>query len=131
MQREYAALQAARGRAAAGAGREQVERRFKKLACILSNLAVLAGAAEAGRDVASADLLALFHSIEKELNRAGLERIGAPGATSAFDASIHQRMSGGTVSAGTPVVVRAPGYRMGESVLLKAMVSAREEAANE
>jgi hypothetical protein len=35
-------------------------------------------------------------------------------------------MSGGTVHLGTPIIVRLPGYRMGEKVLMKAMVTTKE-----
>jgi molecular chaperone GrpE (heat shock protein) len=40
-------------------------------------------------------------------------------------------MSGGAVHAGSPVTVQLPGYRMGERVLMKAMVSAVEDASRE
>jgi molecular chaperone GrpE (heat shock protein) len=126
MQREYTALQAAKEKAAGDGGQEQLERLFKKLAGPLSNIAALADLGKAGRDIAASDLLGLFQSLEKELAHAGLERVGAAGEATSFDTALHQRMSGGSVHAGTQVVVRVPGYRQGEKILLKAMVSTRE-----
>jgi len=126
MRQEYAALQSAKERAATDTGHDTLERLFKKLAGPMSNLATLAELSEAGKEVPAADLIALVRSIEKELARCGMERVGRPGADAPFDTALHQRMSGGAVHAGTPVTVRVPGYRMGDRILLKAMVSARE-----
>ena len=128
MRREYADLQASRDRAVDGAGQDQTIRLFKRLAGTLSNLSALAAYQEAGRDVAPADFGALARSLEKELGKAGLERIGLPGETAPFDAAIHQRMSGAAVRDGVPVHVRMPGYRVGAQVLLKAMVSGPEDS---
>jgi molecular chaperone GrpE (heat shock protein) len=128
MQKEYANLEAAAKQAAAGAGADQLEQMFKKLAAPLSNLATLAAIAAEGREVAVADLISLLRTVEKHLKAAGLEAVGEVGAAVPFDVALHQRLSGGTVRAGVPVVVRTPGYRFGERVLLKAMVSAKEPA---
>ncbi len=124
MRQEYAALKAAGEHAAAGAGQDQLERLFKKLAGPMSNLSALAELSESGKDVPDGDLVSLFHAVEKELARAGLERVGRCGEDAPFDTAVHQRMSGGAVHAGTPVTVRVPGYRMGGRILIKAMVSA-------
>lgn len=124
MRQEYAALQAGRDRAAADSGQEQLTRLFKKLTGTLSNLAALAAYQEAGRDVSAADFAALARSLDKELAKAGLERIGTPGEMAAFDLALHQRMSGAAVHDGGPVTVRVPGYRTGDQILMKAMVSA-------
>jgi molecular chaperone GrpE (heat shock protein) len=40
-------------------------------------------------------------------------------------------MSGGAVHAGTAVTVQLPGYRLGEKILLKAMVTAAADAERE
>lgn len=126
MRQEYAALQAARDQTAAGAGQEQLERLFKRLAGPMSNLAALAELSDSGKDVPAADLVSLFRTLEKEAARAGMERIGESGTDVPFDTAMHQRMSGGSVHAGTAVTIRMPGYRMGDRILIKAMVSARE-----
>ena len=126
MRAEYGTLHAAKQWAAADAGQDQLERLFKKLAGPLANLAVLTAAVEAGQEVEARDLVQLLKSVERELHRAGLEPIGRVGQRAQFDVASHQRMSGGAVHAGTPVTVQLPGYRSGEKILLKAMVSAGE-----
>jgi molecular chaperone GrpE (heat shock protein) len=126
MQHEYATLNADKTRAAASAGQAEIENVLKRLAGPLSNLAALDALAAAGKAVEAADVLALARGVEKELARVGLERVGVVGESLPFDAALHQRMSGGEVHGGTPVVVRIPGYRLGRTVLLKAMVSTKE-----
>ena len=71
-------------------------------------------------------LSSAIRSLEKELARAGLERLGSAGESTAFDPAIHQRMSGEAVHANTPVLVRIPGFRVGPKVIQKALVTARE-----
>ena len=127
MRREYASVEVARDRAASAGGQEQVERLLRKLCGPLSNLAVLAAAARAGKDVAAKDMASLVADVEKQLAAAGLLIIGASGEATVFDVALHQRMSGGAVHSGTPVVVRVPGYKLGEKVLQKALVTARAE----
>jgi molecular chaperone GrpE (heat shock protein) len=131
MKREYGSLEASRERAAAGAGQEQIEKLFRKLAGPLSNLSTLAALAESGKDVTAADMANLVRSVEKILAGAGLEPIGRAGQRAEFDIAAHQRMSGGAVSAGTAVTVRIPGYKLGQKVLQKAMVSAEEDSHGE
>ncbi len=127
MRAEYAALQAARERAGAEAGQDQLEKLFKRLAATLGNLNVLTAMAEAGREVEAGDLIQLIRGLEKELLRAGLEPIGTVGEKTLFAVASHQRMSGGAVRDGVPVTVQIPGYRMGEKILSKALVSARAD----
>lgn len=130
MKSEYAQLQRALGAAAEEAGHDHLERLFQKLAAPLANLTALAELAERGEVVEVGDLAQLVRSLGRELGRAGLEPIGPTGAEVTFDAALHQRMSGGAVTAGTPVKVQLPGFRMGTKVILKAMVSgAAEEGA--
>jgi molecular chaperone GrpE (heat shock protein) len=125
MRAEYAALRAECDRAATTGGEEQVQKLLKKLAGPLSNLAALAAHAEAGEEVAARDMAALFRSVEKELARAGLERLGTVGEKAGFDASVHQRMSGDDVHQSTEIQVRVPGYRLGTKTVLKALVTTR------
>ena len=126
MQKEYANLQAAKERSTSGAGQDVLEKLFKRVVGTLSSIDVLTALEKKGKNVAIADLINLIESIKKEFNRAGLETIGNVGEESLFDTKMFQRMSGGSVHANTPVIVQAPGYRMGEKILLKAMVSAKE-----
>lgn len=127
MRAEYETLEAAKKRIAATAGQDEVEKLLKLLSGPLANLAGLTSMAEACDDVEAADLVQLIRDLEKVLTRAGLEQIGTVGERTEFDITGHQRMSGGGVKVGTLVTVRLPGYRLGEKVLIKAMVSAEEE----
>ncbi|MBI3800390.1 MAG: nucleotide exchange factor GrpE [Deltaproteobacteria bacterium] len=126
MQKEYATLEATAKRATTGAGQEQIGELFKKLAAPLANFSLLAAHADTGQSLEAADVTRLFRSVEKHLHAAGLEQVGSAGEHVPFDVAFHQRMSGGMVSAGSPVVVRMPGYRYQGKVLLKAMVTAKE-----
>ena len=128
MQKEYGSLDVERLRAAAGAGEDQLRHLFKKLAAPLSNFSALAALTESGQSVDANDLATLFRGIEKQLRAAGLESLGAVGETVSFDVAVHQRMSGASVSIGTPVTIRTPGYRFAGQVLLKAMVTSKESA---
>ena len=67
---------------------------------------------------------------EQLLAEAGLVRVGEVGTQEPFDTRRHQRMSGADLTDGKPVTVRFVGYRLGETVLLKAMVS-RQDGATE
>lgn len=127
MRAEYETLEQAKDRAAAEAGQDGVEKLLKRLSGPLATLTGLCSMAEAGDQVELADLVQLIRDLEKTLARAGMERIGTVGEQTAFDVAGHQRMSGGRVTPGSPVTVRLPGYRLGEKVLLKAMVSGQEE----
>jgi molecular chaperone GrpE (heat shock protein) len=127
LKNEYAALEAARQRATSEAAADQLERLFKRLAGTLGNLNVLTAMADAGREVETGDLIQLIKGLEKELGRAGLEPIGAVGEKTLFAVASHQRMSGGAVRDGVPVTVQIPGYRLGEKILSKALVSARAD----
>jgi len=72
------------------------------------------------------DLLKLFGKIEGVLAEVGLARIGAVGEAVAFDTHLHQRMSGDAVKDKDLVTIRFVGYRLGETALLRAMVSRRD-----
>jgi len=128
MRSEYDSLQAAKERGEVAARENQLERLFKSLTGPLANLTTLCAMAEAGEQTEGGDLVGLVRSLEKELARAGLAPIGRVGEETAFDVATHQRMSGGAVRPGTPVTVQIPGYRLGDKVLMKALVSARQDA---
>ena len=127
MRADYETLERAKERVAAEAGQDGVEKLLKRLSGPLATLAGLSSMAEAGDEVEMADLVQLVHDLEKTLARAGMEQIGTVGQRAEFDVAGHQRMSGGAVKPGAPVTVRLPGYRLGDKVLLKAMVSGQEE----
>ena len=126
---EYARRQAQAERelgAAAAAGLDALAR---QLAPLLSQLATMQALAEAARPLRVEDTLKLFAKVEHVLTAAGLERIGSVGQNTPFDTRLHQRMSGADVHDNAAVTVRFVGYRLGETVLLKAMVSRHEAAA--
>jgi molecular chaperone GrpE (heat shock protein) len=120
---EYARLQGAATADAAATTRENLKDVLKRVAPPLSQLAVMRAAAESGAPVRSEDVLKLVKALETALSRAGLETVGGVGEEMAFSTRLHQRMSGGDVRDGDQVCVEFPGYRMGEDVLLKALVT--------
>ena len=120
---EYARLQGAASADAAAATRENVKDAFKRVAPPLSQLAAMRAAAETGAAVRPEDVLKLVKAVETALVRAGLEPVGGVGQEAAFSARLHQRLSGGDVRDGDKVRVEFPGYRIGEDVVLKALVT--------
>lgn len=131
MQKEYALMEGAQSQIAAEAGARHLEKIMNALARPLSNLALLMDLADAGSEVALVDLISLARSMERELARLGLERIGRAGEHAAFDIALHQRMSGGAVHPGADVRVSVPGFRLGTKVLLRAMVTSKAAHAEE
>ena len=105
---------------AASAGFDALARR---LAPLLAQLATMESLADGERAPRLEDVFKLFDMLEKVLAEDGLARIGAVGEETAFDARRHQRIGGAEVDDGDRIRVRFIGYRMGENVLLKAMVS--------
>ena len=105
---------------AASAGFDALARRLAPLLAQLATMEALAGGERAPR---LEDVFKLFDMLEKVLADDGLARIGAVGEETTFDSRWHQRIGGAEVDDGDRVRVRFVGYRMGESVLLKTMVS--------
>ncbi|MBF0423376.1 MAG: nucleotide exchange factor GrpE [Magnetococcales bacterium] len=99
---------------------------MRHLAPLLSQLATMQALVEAGREMRTGDVLKLFSKVERVLAEAGMARIGFVGEETLFDSVSHQRLSGMDISNGDPVIIRFVGYRLGESVLAKAMISTRE-----
>lgn len=105
---------------AVNAGFDALARRLVPLLAQLATMESLAGGERAPR---LEDVFKLFDMLEKVLTEDGLARIGTVGEEAAFDSRWHQRMGGAEVDDGDRIRVRFIGYRMGENVLLKAMVS--------
>lgn len=105
---------------AARAGFGALARRLAPLLAQLATMESLAGGERAPR---LEDVLKMFDMLEKVLAEDGLVRIGAVGEETSFDARWHQRIGGAEIDDGDRIRVRFVGYRMGENVLLKAMVS--------
>jgi molecular chaperone GrpE (heat shock protein) len=95
----------------------------RRLAPLLAQLATMESMAASERAPRLEDVFKLFDMLEKALAGEGLERIGAVGEEAIFDARWHQRIGGAEVDDGDRVRVRFVGYRIGDNVLLKAMVS--------
>lgn len=125
MQTEYATLRADSAHATEGARMAEVEVLCKRLSSPLANMLALRALHEAGKSPQVDDLLALVDDLTTEVLKSGLEPIGDMGKSTEFDIALHQRMSGASVHAGAPVIVRLPGFRLGDRILLKAMVSTK------
>lgn len=105
---------------AASAGFDALARRLAPLLAQLATMESMAGGERAPR---LEDVFKLFDMLEKALAEGGLARIGTVGEEAVFDTRWHQRIGGAEVDDGDRTRVRFVGYRMGENVLLKAMVS--------
>jgi molecular chaperone GrpE len=130
LRREYGLQREQGERREAVAAAVGLEALAKPLAPLLSQLATMQALAAEGRAVRLEDALKLFGKVEQVLAGAGLAPIGRVGEETRFDGQVHQRMSGAEVDEGQPIKVRFVGYRLGETVLLKAMVSRRDGAAD-
>jgi molecular chaperone GrpE (heat shock protein) len=127
---EYERLGGQAERERAGAAAAGLGALARHLAPLLSQLATIQALAEGGREVRVQDILKLFGKVESVLAEAGLARIGTVGEQVPFDTRLHQRLSGADVADDAAVAVRFVGYRLGETILLKALVS-RAGAATE
>ena len=131
LRREYGLQREQGERRQADAAAEGLEGLARKLAPLLSQLATMQALDAEGRQLRTGDVLKLFGKLDQTLAEAGLARIGTVGEETGFDTRWHQRMSGLGLEEGDPVKVRFVGYRLGESVLLKAMVSRRDGGGTE
>ena len=130
LREEYERLREQGGRErerAASAGFDALARQLAPLLSQLATMQALAGGERAPR---LEDVFKLFEMLERVLAGHGLARIGEVGDETAFDARWHQRIGGAEVDDGDPIRVRFVGYRMGENVLLKAMVSSAASKDN-
>jgi molecular chaperone GrpE (heat shock protein) len=128
LRQEYEFQRTRAERERAGAAASGFEALARKLAPLLSQWATMQAQAAAGRAVRAEDVLTLFGQVEQRLLEAGLTRLGAVGAVEGFDTRRHQRLSGADMRDGDPVTVRFVGYRLDETILLKALVSRQESA---
>lgn len=123
LREEYGRLRQQGERERASAASAGAAALARQLAPLLSQLATMESMLGGERAPRIEDVFKLFDMLEKTLADGGLARIGAVGEETAFDARWHQRIGGAEVDDGDSVRVRFIGYRMGENVLLKAMVS--------
>ena len=120
--RALEAEQAARSDAVTATVAARLEPALADAAATLAQLALQDRLLAEGKPVAAKDVLALARGLGRSLERLGLVGIGQPGENATFDSTIHQMLSGSAPAPGTVVVLRMPGYRLGEKVVRKAMV---------
>lgn len=125
MQTEYETLR--HDSARAGAANAEQEQMVKRIVAPLANLVALRSLADSGKAVSAPDVLSLVGDLLQELRKGGLEQIGTVGELTEFNSALHQRMSGTGVHSGVPVLIRLPGFKKDEKILVKAMVSTRTE----
>ena len=94
-----------------------------QLAQPFAQLASMQALAERGREVSVADVLKLVARAEAVLLEAGMTRLGVVGERAVFDPHLHRPLADGEIAPGTAVTIRFLGYRLGETVLLRALVS--------
>jgi molecular chaperone GrpE (heat shock protein) len=105
----------------------QLEVLFAALAAPLSQLRLQAALLDAGTAVAATDVMALARRCVAEIERAGLEPIGATEEVVRFDPALAQPlMEGVQMAPGDEVRVRFVGYRYHGRVLRKALVERKE-----
>lgn len=101
-----------------------LENLVRQLAPPLSQLATMRVLANNERTpVRLEDLFKMCEKIDQILIKSGLIPIGQVGTIVNFDSRFHQRISGIDLNDGDQVVIRFIGYRLGETILLKAMVN--------
>jgi molecular chaperone GrpE (heat shock protein) len=130
MQQEFAQLSRQAEAERAGAGGAEMLALARRLAPILSQAPTMRAMHGEGKELRVADLLRLFDKVEGIFREAGLEPIGAVRSRVAFDSRLHQRMSGGDIGNGATATVRFVGYRLGDAILTKAMVSREDDDAH-
>ena len=120
---------AARGDAEAVAA-DRMSKLLRRLAPLLAQADAMRHFEAAGKPLRAEDAFALVSKIEKVLAEEGVERIGEAGEETGFDPRFHQRLSGGDVKDGDRVHVRFVGFRQGDRVLNKALVTRKETDGN-
>lgn len=122
LRRELDAERDNRGRAAAAAVNARLDPVLTEAASLLGQLAVQARLLEEGKPVGALDVMALALRLTAVFERLGLAALGAPGQRVAFHADQHQPFGGTSPAPGAVVVIKVPGYRLGERVVRKSLV---------
>lgn len=91
-------------------------------ASLLGQLALQASLLAGGKPVGARDVMALAQRLAVVFERLGLVALGAPGERVAFHAEQHQPFGGTALPPGAVVVIKVPGYRLGERVVRKSLV---------
>jgi len=123
LRKEYQRLQqhAQREReTAASAGFDILARRIAPVLSQLATMATMVGGKQPPR---LEDVTRLSDRLEQMLAEQGLMRIGKVGEEAVFDTRYHQCMDEHCIVDGDNIRVRFVGYRLDQSILLKAIVS--------
>jgi molecular chaperone GrpE (heat shock protein) len=123
LEAEYKALSERAAGDAAANTRENLRELFRRVAPPLAQLDEMRATAATGATARVEDVFKLVKALETALERAGLKAVGAVGEQTAFNARLHQRMSGGDVRDGDPVRVEFVGYELDGEVALRALVT--------
>ncbi|MGB9602020.1 MAG: hypothetical protein ACPMAG_04445 [Limisphaerales bacterium] len=89
----------------------------------LSLLVVLACGIKDGKQIDVKEIADQILALEKELAGYGLEPVGRPGEKVKYDVRVHQGMGSDLIEDGEEVVVRIPGYKYENQILIKAYIS--------
>jgi molecular chaperone GrpE (heat shock protein) len=121
LRRAYDALELDAATRAGQAVDDQRLALYQALEPLLTQLPAVRGAVAAGREVAATDLLDLLGPLDEALAAQGIRPVGAVGDVLPFEPARHQA-TGATPAAGDPVMVKLPGYVLGDRVLRRARV---------
>lgn len=122
LRRELDAERDSRARAIATAVDARLDPVLTEAASLLGQLAVQARLLEEGKPVGALDVMALALRLTAVFERLGLAALGAPGQRVAFHADQHQPLGGTSPAPGAVVVIKVPGYRLGERIIRKSLV---------
>jgi len=123
LRQEYHLQREQTARCQTAASEVALETLTRQLATPLAQLSSMRAVIDAGRSVRVEDLFKMVDKVEQTLIKAGVSRIGTVGAVVPFDSQYHHRLSGPDLTENDPAIIRFVGYRLGETILLKAMVN--------
>lgn len=123
IKKEYDILKNDTKQAIEGTNTKAFERVYKELTNPLSQLLAMKRFIESGRDLATEDIFKVVDQIITGIQGQGVKMIGNTGKTVCFDSSLHQPAGTEGIMEGDEVQIRFVGFRLGETILKKAMVS--------
>jgi hypothetical protein len=94
---------------------------FRSMEPTLLQLPVVRHALTQGAPTTASDVLALLEPLEQALVNWGYERIGHVGTVVPFSSDLHIAAAG-PLAHGEPALVRTPGYRLDDQVMVRARV---------
>lgn len=121
-QSRVAAAQQAQAEAVAQSVETRLARLFSAIAAPLSQLQTQAYLLAEGRPLQATDVMTLAMQLAQAAQDCGLEPVGSPGESLAFEPQTMQPLGEGPLQPGAQVTVRFVGYRLGGRVVHKALV---------